>query len=559
MERTIMNRPLFALALILILTCSSFATAGVLHVPGEYAQIHDAVQACDAGDTVLVAAGTYFDCVHPTEGPESTPACVIMKSGVTLIGAGPEQTIIDAEGLGRGIFIEFVDNCRVENLQVRNAFAAIYGAGILIRDVDTTVEITDVRVTNCTDGGIICINNSSPSLRNVTMDHCAAKQGGGLSIEENSSPLVIDCIVNENTAPSGAGIFMRNNCAPTLRGCEVNFNTIVEGGNTYGGGISIQSSTPTISNCEIRGNIADGFGGGVAYADGSAGVMEYCLIQGNDNVDTDGQGGGIFVSASNPNLRHLVIADNTISGIYGTGGGMYISWEPSPNIKNCTIVGNACGADTEIAGGGGVMVEWGAVPTIDKCIISGSTVGEGILCGETPISPDPVVTCTDIFGNAGGDALCGTDGGGNFSSDPLFCGNAGYEYNLTASSPCAPGNHPGGPCDNEWIGALGGGCGETQVPLPDATDLVLGNHPNPFNPRTTIFFELPEPGPATLRIFDLAGRLVLERTWDDLPAGLKEFAWNGLDGQGRALASGVFLYRLDTRDRSLTQRMSLIR
>jgi hypothetical protein len=170
-----------------------------------------------------------------------------------------------------------------------------------------------------------------------------------------------------------------------------------------------------------------------------------------------------------------------------------------------------------------------------------------------------VVSCTDIFGNAGGDALCGTDGGGNFSLDPLFCGTAGYEFNLTDGSPCVPGNPSGGVCDNEWIGALGGGCGETPVPLPGASALVLGNHPNPFNPRTTIFFDLPAAGPATLRIFNLAGRLVLERSWDSLPSGRTEFAWNGLNQDGRALASGVYLYRLDTRDQTLTQRMSLIR
>ncbi len=549
-----MKRSIFLFALTIGLFSSGVAGAGVLTVPGDYTQIDDAVQACAVGDTVLVAAGTYNDCTHPTEGPESTPACVIMKSGVTLIGAGPELTIIDAEGLGRGIFIEFVDDCRVENLQVTNAYAEIYGAGILIRDVDTTVEINDVRVTNCTDGGIICINNSSPTLRRVTMDNNGAKQGGGLAIEEISSPVVIDCVISENYAPSGAGIFMRNNCAPTLSGCMVidNFIDPPTTSNTYGGGMAIQSSTPTITDCQFLRNTARGFGGGVAYADASTGLMEDCLVQGNENLDTNGQGGGIFISGSNPVLRRVVVADNTTSGFFGAGGGLYISFNPPPTIENCTIVGNACGAS---GSGGGVLVAWFSTPTIDKCIISGSTMGEGLICDGT----SPVVSCTDIFGNAGGDALCGDDAGGNFSADPLFCGNVGFEYNLNLTSPCAPGLHPSGLCDGELIGAMRAGCDESPVPLPGAERLVLGNHPNPFNPRTTIFFELPEPGPATLRIFDLAGRLVLERSWDDLPSGRSEFDWNGLDGQGRSLASGVFLYRLDTRDLSLTQRMSLIR
>ena len=554
-----MNRSIIALALCMGLLCSSLATAGVLHVPGDYSQIHDAVQACAVGDTVLVAAGTFNDCTHPTEGPESTPACVIMKSGVTLRGAGPEATIIDAQGLGRGIFIEFVDNCRVENLQVTNAYAEVYGAGILIRNVDATVEINDVRVTTCTDGGVICIDNSSPTLRRVTMDHNFAKQGGGLAIEENSSPQVIDCTVDQNEAPSGAGVFVRNNCAPTFSDCFITNNTIAppEVTNTYGGGISIQSSTPTITGCEIRGNTGNGFGGGVAYNDASAGLMEDCLIMDNNNIDSNGQGGGVFISGSSPVLRHLLIVDNTASGVLAKGGGVYIAFEPSPSLENCTIVGNACGT---LGAGGGVAVEWFAIPSIDKCIISGSTVGEGMYCNPVPPGiPNPLVTCTNIFGNAGGDGLCGTDGGGNFSADPQFCGNAGYEYNLATSSPCAPGNHPDGLCEGALIGAMTAGCGSSPVPVPGAGGLVLGNSPNPFNPRTTIFFELPAAGPATLRIYNLAGRVVLERSWEDLPAGRNEFTWNGLNRQGQALASGVYLYRLDTRDQSLSRRMSLIR
>ena len=546
-----MKRTLFAFALGIGLLCSSLAGAGVLLVPGDYSQIHDAVQACAAGDTVLVAAGTYNDCTHPTEGPETTPACVIMKSGVTLIGAGPEATIIDAQGLGRGIFIEFVTDCRVENLQVTNAFAAIYGAGILIRNVGSTVEINDVRVTACTDGGVICINDSSPTLRRVTMDHNEAKQGGGLAIEENSSPQVYDCVVNDNQAPSGAGIFMRNNCAPILSGCLVSGN-IISASNTYGGGVAVQSSTPTITDCEIRANTANGFGGGIAFTDASTGLMENCIVANNDNTNTNGQGGGVFISGSDPILRNVVISGNTASGFFGTGGGVYIAFEPPPTLENCTIADNACGSN---GSGGGIAVEWFSSPMINKSIISGSTAGEGIYCSNA----GPLVSCTNIFGNAAGDALCGTDGGGNFSADPMFCGNPGYEYNLDPNSPCAPGNHPDGLCDGDLIGALAAGCGSSPVPLPGAGSLVLGNHPNPFNPRTTIFFELPEAGPATLRIFNLAGRLVLEESWDDLPAGRSEFPWNGLDRQGQAQASGVYLYRLDTRDQSLSQRMSLIR
>jgi len=537
--------------LLLALLLAGGASAAVLNVPGDHAQIHDAVQACAAGDTVLVAAGTYNDCTHPTEGPESTPACVIMKTGVTLIGAGPEATIIDAEGLGRGIFIEYVENCRVENLQVRNAYAQIYGAGILARHVGNSVEITDVRVTACTDGGIILINESSPTLRRVTMDNNVAKQGGGLAIEENSSPLVYDCIVDLNESPSGAGIFVRNGCAPVLDGCTITNNTISSNwGN--GGGISIQSSTPTLTNCYIAFNTTLGYGGGVAFLDASSGLMEDCLIYGNDAAYTYSVGGGVAIQTSEPVLRHNIIAENTASGYFAEGGGIDISFTPSPTIENCTILGNGVG---ENGTAGGISVQWGATPTVDKCIITGSTSGAGLIC----LSATPVVSCSDIYGNAGGDDLCGTDGGGNFSADPMFCDGGASEYNIETGSPCAPGNHPGGLCDGALIGAMSAGCGTTPAPLPELEGLVLGNHPNPFNPSTTIFFDLPRGGSAQLRIYDVAGRLIAERTWDNLPQGRTEFQWNGLARDGRALSSGVYMYRLDSGEYSLSRRMSLIR
>ncbi len=192
---------------------------------------------------------------------------------------------------------------------------------------------------------------------------------------------------------------------------------------------------------------------------------------------------------------------------------------------------------------------------IDRCIIAGSTAGQGIYCsGATP-----VISCSNVWGNAGGDDICGTDGGGNFSSDPLFCGTVERPYNLQDASPCAPGNHPDGLCDGELIGAAAAGCGSSPVPQALLSDLVLGNQPNPFNPRTTIFFELPESGPAHLRIFDLAGRLVTDHSWSDLPAGRTTFEWNGKDLHGRSVTSGIYFYRVDTRNQSRTKRMSLIR
>jgi len=186
----------------------------------------------------MVCAGTYNDCTHETEGPESTPACVIMKSGVTLRGAGPDATIIDAQGLGRGIFIEDVSNCSVENLQVRGAYAAIYGAGILIRQVGIDVTISDVTITDNLDGGLICYDHASPFLLRLHCYNNEAKQGGGISVEEFSSPVIESCTIENNEAPSGAGIFVRNQSDATILYCTITEN-VINAAYGNGGGICV--------------------------------------------------------------------------------------------------------------------------------------------------------------------------------------------------------------------------------------------------------------------------------------------------------------------------------
>lgn len=537
---------------VLALVLPGTLLAADLLVPDQYATIQAAMDAAQAGDVVLVAPGTYHDCTHPTEGPESTPACVIMKSGVTVRGQGlTGDVVIDAQGAGRGIFIENVSDCAVENLTVTGAFADIYGTGILIRQVDASVTISDVIVDTNLDGGIVCINGAHPVLTGVIMRNNVAKQGGGLAIEENSSPTVRGCRITANEAPSGAGIFIRSGCAPLIEDCTIDGNTITAAyGN--GGGICVQSSTPTITGCRIYGNTTLGYGGGVAFVSGGSGLMSDCTITGNDAAGTYSLGGGVATSQSDPVLRNLVIAENTATGFYAEGGGMDISFSPAPTVDNCTIAGNSTSPNGL---GGGISVQWGVSPTITRCIISGSVTGQGLYCSGA----SPTFSCSNIWGNAGGDEICGTDGGGNFSADPLFCGTAERPYNLQEDSPCAPGNHPDGACDGELIGALGAGCGASPVPGPGPSGLVLGNQPNPFNPRTTIFFDLPEAGAARLSIFDVAGRLVSRKSWSSLPAGRHEHRWNGRDRQGRDVTSGVYFYRLESGSHTQTRRMSLIR
>ena len=73
---------------------------------------------------------------------------------------------------------------------------------------------------------------------------------------------------------------------------------------------------------------------------------------------------------------------------------------------------------------------------------------------------------------------------------------------------------------------------------------LLQNHPNPFNPATTISCELPEPGYVALNVYDVTGQLVRRLVNGQVNAGHHAVEWDGRDNRGRPVASGVYLCRL---------------
>lgn len=83
--------------------------------------------------------------------------------------------------------------------------------------------------------------------------------------------------------------------------------------------------------------------------------------------------------------------------------------------------------------------------------------------------------------------------------------------------------------------------------------------PNPFNPRTTVRFDLPAAAAVRLTVFDLAGRAVRVLVDDALPAGSHEAAWDGRDGAGRETGSGTYLARLEAGGKVEVTRMVLLR
>ena len=212
--------------------------------------------------------------------------------------------------------------------------------------------------------------------------------------------------------------------------------------------------------------------------------------------------------------------------------------------------------------------------------------------GTSPITVATAPWVARVTGPAGADVrlvvieaglyLAGLPGGG-FDIDPYeansaigvteiagVIGGSGYvdiPIVLTASDPDAGYNYV--------MAALDDGAGTTG-PTSDAVLLyydpsVTGiptvprayalaqNAPNPFNPTTDIRFALEKPGHTTLRIYDVAGRLVRTLVDRPLTASVHTLTWDARDRSGAPVASGVYFYRLTSGEFTETKRMVLLK
>lgn len=84
-------------------------------------------------------------------------------------------------------------------------------------------------------------------------------------------------------------------------------------------------------------------------------------------------------------------------------------------------------------------------------------------------------------------------------------------------------------------------------------------YPNPFNPETTLSFDLAQPGTVRLELFDLAGRRVRTLCAEALGAGAHQRRWDGRDETGRAAPSGAYYARLAVDGASQMRKLSLVR
>ena len=99
---------------------------------------------------------------------------------------------------------------------------------------------------------------------------------------------------------------------------------------------------------------------------------------------------------------------------------------------------------------------------------------------------------------------------------------------------------------------------ETDIEIPDKF-LLHPPYPNPFNPSTTLRYDLPEQATVNIIIYDMLGRRVKTVVKTNQEAGFKSVIWDGTNSQGKPVGAGVYFYQMQAGDFVLTKKMVLLK
>jgi len=456
-------------------------------------------------------------------------------------------------------------------------------------------------------GGGVLVEGGAPILRDLSVVAAEAGDleefgaGGGMAFLDTEATLE-NVVVQDCRAVWGGGIYI-NRGAVSIRNAVVSDNdnrTSSGGEEARGAGIAVHLGELVIEDSEIRGGRGAVRGGGLAWTGTRGFALEIldCVVSDNE-MDLDGaglyaengtvtiaggrfegngpspgapytSGGGAYLTGARATIEGVVFQSNSADA----GGGVTVNTAPVADVSGCTFLDNevslfgaavnyqsndegVISANTVAANTGasdrGVVNVVNASPLFERNLIALND-GGGVALAAGTLAP----SCNDVYGNTGA-AWSGlpdpTGAEGNISADPLFCDLADGDVTLDAASPCL--DIPGCGIAGAWGEGCGGEIGVTDAP---STILAVSAHPNPFNPSTTIRFELPGSRLVNLQVFDAAGRLVRVLVNDEhLGVGRHGVAWDGRDDGGRRVPSGVYLYRIQAGSAGDVGRMVLVK
>lgn len=204
---------------------------------------------------------------------------------------------------------------------------------------------------------------------------------------------------------------------------------------------SLNETIGRLEGITVRNAYGDSMG--AVYVNNAAVTISHCRFENNYST---GGGGAIRIQNASSRIEFCLFANN-----HAVTGGAIANSSGAADMVKCTFVANS--AD----GSGGALFVEGAAPSVTNCLFAFGAGGGAIAVSNMVGSPS--VSCTDIYGNVGGDWIGGIAGelgqNGNFSADPLFCDAANGDYHLNGYSPCLDVNND---CFMQ-VGVYGLGCG----------------------------------------------------------------------------------------------------
>jgi hypothetical protein len=96
-------------------------------------------------------------------------------------------------------------------------------------------------------------------------------------------------------------------------------------------------------------------------------------------------------------------------------------------------------------------------------------------------------------------------------------------------------------------------------PISPNTYNIHQNHPNPFNPKTTLHYDLPEDAMVNITIYDMMGRVIKTMVNSQQNAGFKSIQWDATNNQGQPVSAGVYLYSIEAGEFRQTKKMVLLK
>jgi hypothetical protein len=348
---------------------------------GDAPTIQAGIDSAAAGDTVLVAAGTYVENVS------FTGEAIVVRSEF-----GPAATTIEAASNELPVVLFESGESSATTLE---GFTIEGGRnGVRIIDAEPTIQGNVIWRNSGDVGGLLCGANSG-----------------------RWSPRIMDNEVYGNHAGTGGGaIAIINHVVPVITGNWIHDNVAEDDG----GGIWVRSDDggAIISRNIIVGNLAGDHGGGI-YVSSPASYGQPLYLEVSFNIvarnDAERQslldfsGGGCWLSNTNAWIHHNTIVENTGIGY-----------------------GNA------------VAILRTGSPLIEKNVLAQNHNGDGVWCSETsvPIARDNLVWAAS-WGNDGGTCANWFASDGNLVADPRFCSPGTDDYSLSDNSPAM--SHTSGP------------------------------------------------------------------------------------------------------------------